>query len=140
MPSFDSMIESKYLKKDDFPRPALLTLARFERENVGQEGKPEFKWVAYFVEQKKGMVLNALNLQLMKLATGVTGSEAAIGKKIVVFVDPTVQMGGRIVGGLRIRAPRSQPAGPVPPVDEPALPHVDEPLPADDPTGDDVPF
>lgn len=114
---FDQMVPSRFLKQSDFPRPGLLTIARFEQENVAKDNEPkENKWVVYFKEVEQGMVLGPTNLQLLKIATGVDDTDRAIGRKIVVYVDPTVSMGGKITGGLRIRAPKN--AQPQPPVQE----------------------
>lgn len=110
--TFDQMVPSRFLKKEDFPRPTLMTIAEFKQENVAREDEaPDNKWVVYFSEAPdKGLVLGPTNLQLMKIATTVNTPEEAIGKQIVVYVDPTVSFGGKIVGGLRVRAPQSDAA------------------------------
>lgn len=144
MPKFNTMVPSKYLKQSDFEQPALLTITEFAQENIAQEGQPEErKWTVYFAELEKGMVLNATNLQLIQVATGTDSSEAAIGRKIVVYVDPNIAMGGKLVGGLRIRAPKNrvaaQPApAPLPP--NPATAPCDAEGKLVDPDSDDVPF
>lgn len=106
--TFEQMIPSKYLKKQDFPTPQIVTIAKFDNQNVAREDEPEDKkWVVYFAEHgDKGMVLNPTNIQLLKIAAGVDGPDQAIGKKVEVYEDPTVSYGGKITGGLRIRAPR----------------------------------
>lgn len=128
---FDQMAPSKYLKKSDFPEPALLTVHSFQQENVAREDEPEeLKWVVYFNEiSDKGLVLNSTNLQLLQMATGVEDTDQSIGMKVVVYTDPSITMMGKVVGGLRIRAPkipvpRSAPAAPASPFPSPAVPHV----------------
>jgi len=106
--TFEQMVPSRFLKKEDFPRPAIMTIARFEQENVAREDQEEDnKWVVFFAESDKGLVLGPTNLQLLKIATGVNGPDEAISKKVTVYVDPTVSFGGKVVGGLRIRAPKA---------------------------------
>lgn len=104
--SFDGMIESKYMKKDDVETPRTLTVAAFTRENVAQKGEPdEHKWIMHFREQDmKPMVLNPTNVQLLKLALGVNSPAESVGKRVTVFNDPTVSFGGKLTGGVRIRS------------------------------------
>lgn len=135
MPTFNQMNESQYLKKDDFPQPALLTIKSYRRDNVARDNEPpEYKWVVFFHETDKGLVLNTTNLQLLQLATGSTGTEDSVNKKIVLYNDPTISFAGKLTGGIRIRAPRNQ-AAPVP-APQPAQPE----LPAESPEDDNVPF
>lgn len=109
--TFEQMVPSRFLKKEDFPKPAIMTISRFEQENVAKEdAEQDNKWVVYFTESEKGLVLGPTNLQLLKIATGVNGPDESIGHKITIFVDPTVSFGGKIVGGLRIRAVAEQAA------------------------------
>lgn len=120
------MVPSRFLKKEDFPKPTLVTIKRFEQDNVAPEDKPkEMKWVVHFHELDRGMVLNPTNIQLLKVAVGSNDPDQAVGKKIVVFTDPTIAYAGKITGGLRVRAPMNQQLG------------VEEPEPA---TAEDVPY
>lgn len=137
MPKFSQMNKGSYLKKEDFPSPVLLTVMRYTEENVAREGEPaEMKWVVHFAELDRGMVLNPTNQNLMQAATGCEDSESTVGKKVVVFTDPNVSMGGKLVGGLRIRAPRNQA-----PIVLPKTPPIPDPASAQPgPETDDVPF
>lgn len=141
MPTFNQMNEGKYLKKDDFPQPALLTIKRYQRENVAKDNDPEeHKWIVYFHETEKGLVLNSTNLQLLQLATGSTGTEDSLNKKVVLFNDPTISFGGKLTGGIRIRAPRNQ-AAPAPVQSPPAPAPEPGPFPAPGEEDDtNVPF
>jgi hypothetical protein len=47
----------------------------------------------------------------------------------VLYVDPNVSYGGKVVGGIRVRAPKKSAAAPPPP-----------PPVSDDLTDDDIPF
>ena len=118
--SFDRLVpsESTYLAKDDVGEDGVdLTVRGFKRETVKGDAGDEHKIVLYFVETGfKPMILNKTNSTLLGMATGVTSAGEARGKRINVYCDPTVQFGGRIVGGLRIRkatgaAPKAAPAG-----------------------------
>ncbi len=96
---------SKYLKKDDFPAPALLTIKEVKKENVALPNQPKKeRGVVYFEEREKGMVFNTTNLKRTEKALGSDDTDKWIGKKIVVFYDENVEFGGEMVGGLRVRA------------------------------------
>jgi hypothetical protein len=107
-----SMMPSTYLKKDDFPTPALLTIRSFAHANVAAQNEPEEKkWIMHFDEMEKGLVLNPTNLQLAALAMDSDDTDDWIGQSIVVYNDPNVSFGGKLTGGLRLRAPkRAKPA------------------------------
>jgi hypothetical protein len=119
MPNINTMMPSKYLKKEDVPQPALVTIRSFTRDNVAQQNEPEErKWIMHFDEFPVGMVLNSTNLQLAAQAMGSDETDDWIGKKIVIYTDPNVSFGGKLIGGLRLRAPRkNKPAPPPPPVE-----------------------
>lgn len=118
MPNINQMMPSKYLKKEDVPQPALVTVRSFSQDNVAQQGQPEEKkWIMHFNEFENGLVMNSTNLQLAAMALGSEETDDWIGKQIVLFSDPNVSFGGKLVGGLRIRAVRKKaPAAPVAPV------------------------
>jgi hypothetical protein len=97
---------SKYLKKEDFPTPKLVTVRAVSKENVALPNQPKKeRGVIYFQEYDKGMVLNSTNLRRAEKAFGADETDEWIGKKIVVFTDEEVEFAGEIVGGLRLRKP-----------------------------------
>lgn len=144
MPEIASLKHSKYLSKEDCKSPILLTFANpsVTNENVALEGAaPEMRWCGHFAEIAKMMVLNTTNLELAARVTGQTNTDNWPGRKVVVYVDPNVQMGGRLVGGLRIRAPRQAAAPPAVVVvaPAPAAPLAEpEGIPGEE--SDDMPF
>ena len=101
--------QSKFLKKEDVANPVLVTISRIAQENVASEGQePDAKCVVYFQELDKPMVLNSTNGQIIARIAGVdTNIERSwIGTRIVLFNDPNVSYGGKLVGGIRVRAPK----------------------------------
>ena len=103
------LTSSKYLKKEDFPQPALVTIKDVRKENVALPSQPKKeRGVIYFNEYDKGMVLNSTNLKRAEKAAGSDDTQDWVGKKLVVYVDEEVEFGGEIVGGLRVRAPKPQ--------------------------------
>ena len=114
------MLESKYLKKDDVGRGVLVTIRDLQKETIMADDVEKEKWVIYFEELAKGMVLGATTIQQIELACGSDDTDDWTGKKIVVFDDPNVMFKGKLVGGIRVKAvskkarapqPQENPAG-----------------------------
>lgn len=126
------MMESKFLKKEDVEPPKLVTIRGFSQQNAGRDDAPEMKWTMSFIELNKPMVMNSTNLQLCAQALGSEETDHWIGKQVVLYNDPSVQFQGKLIGGIRIRAPKRRPGAQAAP--EPA------PVTAEDPFDDDIPF
>jgi len=100
--------ESKYLKKEDFPQPMLLTMADVKRVNVAMEGqKADMQFALYFEELEKPMILKTTNGELIAKITGSRESDDWIGKQIVLYHEPNISYQGRVMGGIRVRAPKA---------------------------------
>ena len=111
MASIHDLKTSKFLKKEDVGVGVLATIKNVHQENVAQEGaEPEMKWCVTFAELEKPMVLNSTNGQIIAKITGAEDNieTAWVGKKIVLFHDPNVSFGGKLIGGIRVRAPKNQ--------------------------------
>ena len=118
------MVQSKFLKKDDFQTPTVLTIKSVSLEEVG---RGDTRWVLYFHEKAKGVVLNVTKIRQLETKYGHE-TDDWIGKKIKAENDPTVMMGTQVVGGIKF----TMPSGPVAPV-------VNPPPPAEG-FEDDIPF
>ena len=120
--------KSNFLKKEDVGRGALVTISDVRQENIAKEGAPEeMKWCLYLKEFEKPMVLNSTNGQLIAKITGSDESDHWAGVKVVLYDDPSITFGGKLTGGIRVRAPRNQPpAAPAAPtvVGRPVAGHV----------------
>ncbi len=132
MPKTSEMRESKFLKQSDIGVGQLMTVSSCERHNVAQEGaEPEQKWCLTFAESDKPLVLNMTNIQLCERIFGSDDTDQWIGKKIVLYVDPNVSYGGKVVGGIRVRAPKKAAV---------AATKLPPPPAADELMDDDIPF
>lgn len=138
----DDLRSSKFLKRSDVGRGVLVTIKKLTTENVAKEGEPpDFKHVAWFVELEKPLVLNGTNGQII---ASINGHESDIdknwpGTRVVLYDDPNVAYKGRLVGGIRIRAPRQEvrlPPPPPPPPPPAELPEIAPSVVADE----DLPF
>lgn len=127
MPKISEMRESKFLKQEDVGRGVLATITNCDQQNVAMEGAgKEMKWCLHFRELEKPLVLNSTNIQLCAQICKSEDTDEWKGKAVVLFVDPNVSYGGKLTGGIRVRAPKP---GTPPPV------AVSAPL-----TDDDIPF
>jgi hypothetical protein len=135
MPRTSEMRESKFLKQTDVGAGMLMTVESCEQHNVAMQGaEPEMKWCLTFAESDKPLVLNSTNIQLCERVFGSDDTDQWIGKKVVLYTDPNVSFGGKVVGGIRVRAPKPpKAAAPAKPAPVPA-PVTDE---LDD---SDIPF
>ena len=107
MPKISEMRESKFLRQEDVGRGVLATITCCVQKNVAMEGAdPEHKWCLMFAELDKPLVLNATNIQLAAIITGSDDTDEWIGYKVVLYTDPNVTYGGKLVGGIRIRKPK----------------------------------
>lgn len=123
------MITSKFLKKDDFPSPEVLTIKDCSLEEVG---KGDTRWVLFFKEKAKGVVLNVTKIKQLEGAYG-DDTDGWVGKKVKLSHDPTVMMGTQQVGGIKMTLPSNIP---------PVQPRAPAPVAHDDFNDDlsDVPF
>jgi hypothetical protein len=120
----------KFLRQSDVGSGVRLTIAGCSEHNTAMDGAPqEMKWCLEFRQIDKPLVLNQTNIQILEKVFGSDNSDDWIDNEIIAYTDPNVSYGGKLVGGIRLRAPRS----PVKVVAKPT------PLPAEDPD-DDVPF
>jgi len=134
MPKVSEMRESKFLKQSDIGTGVLMTVRGCNPHNVAKEGaEPEQKWCLEFEESDKPLVLNSTNIQLCERIFASDDTDYWVGKRLVLYVDPTVSYGGKVIGGIRVRAPKPQKA---------AAPVVKAPLPpvTEDLDEDSIPF
>ena len=111
MAKIGEMIESKYLKQSDVDADTVVTVEKVGKANVAPKGEePEYKWLIRFQEFPKPMVLNSTNIKRLAKACDSEDTDGWTGKQVVLFVDPDVEFAGNVVGGLRIRAHKTQPA------------------------------
>ena len=99
----DDLIPSKYLKQSDIDGEQVVTVEKLIKTNVAREDEdPEYKFVLKFAEFDKCMVLNSTNIKRLGKALG-NDTDDWQGGKVVIYVDPDIEYGGKIVGGIRVR-------------------------------------
>ena len=109
----DQMFPRRYATGEDLQGKAItLTIARIQREKMHpQANAPEVeKWVMYFNEAKKGIVLNrTLAFQIAEFL-GTDETDDWTGKRIIIYPQP-MTVAGRKVTAIRARAAKSAAAG-----------------------------
>ena len=109
------MIDSKYLKQSDVDDETVVTFTKLTKVNVARDDEdPDYRWTATFQEFKKPMVLNVTNLKRAAKALG-DDTDDWIGNSMILYVDPDIEFGGNIVGGLRLKGMRKTPPPRTPP-------------------------
>ena len=93
------MIPSKWTKASDITGDVPVTIDRLANEEVGQDN--DLRWVLYFRDKTKGLILNVTNIRALEDAYG-DESDAWAGKSVTLFTMP-VDYAGRVVQGIRLR-------------------------------------
>lgn len=125
------MKDGNFLRKEDVGRGVLATISGCVQKNVAKEGaSPEHKWCLTFHELDKPLVLNSTNIQICEQVCGSDDTDHWVGKRIVLYTDPNVSYQGKLVGGIRVRAPKPSAAPPPPP----------PPVAVDEIMDDEIPF
>jgi hypothetical protein len=121
MPKVTDMLSSKYLRKEDVDDELIVTCKTVLHEDMPGDGN-EQRWILYFKEFPKGLVLNTTSIRVLEKAFGGHTDDWA-GKKVAMYVDPNVTYKGQVTGGLRLRPlkpPKPSSAGRDPPSAAPA--------------------
>jgi hypothetical protein len=141
----DDMLESKYLKQSDVQDETIVTCVGVKRANMAKEDEePEYRWIVKWQEFAKPMVINATNIKRLFKYLGDDTDQWKNGQ-VVLYVDPDIEFGGKVVGGLRVKEwrkpykPANTPLDKVKAMQRASQPHESEtPAPAD--FEDDIPF
>lgn len=105
MTNIDKAFPSNYLKAADVEdEPRSLKIQRVEfNVKIGDDEKP----VLYFSGEKKGLVLNKTNSNIISKLYGKE-TEDWIGKEVILY-QAVVEMKGDMVDAIRVRAPKTGP-------------------------------
>ena len=97
--------ESKYLKHQDLNgQDVVLTIDRVTRESIkDKDGTEKKKFILYFRELEKGLVLNTTNMNTLYALLKTDESAEWIGKRITLFEKEDIEMGGQLTSGIRVR-------------------------------------
>lgn len=102
MPKVSELKESKYLKKEDCPLS--LTISHLEQENVGIGDEEDLRWVLYFKEFPKGLIMNITNGEIMAENFGTDEMSDWVNRRVELYNDRNVTFKGKRVGGVRVKS------------------------------------
>jgi len=110
MASVNDLRSSKFLTKEDCGNGILVTIKSVEKDNVAMDGDdPQYKYTLHFAQQGlKPMVLNMTNGQIIAQITGHAEDieQHWLGWNLVLYHEPNISFGGKLVGGIRVRSPK----------------------------------
>ena len=101
MPKVSEMIQSKFLRKEDLDDDLLVTVKKITLEDMPGDDN-EQRWICYFRELPKGLVLNVTTIRALEGAFG-GDTDQWVGGKVTLYVDGGVMFKGKVVGGVRLR-------------------------------------
>ena len=95
----------KYLKREHVTEEgAAHRVVRAHEDDISlSDGMTEKKWILE-LEDLKPMILNSTNIRRLVAAFGTAETDEWIGRSIVVYDDPAIEYGGKVVGGVRLRS------------------------------------
>ncbi len=100
---------SNFLRKEDLPKPAKVTISGVELMEFEQDGKTQRKLVINFDGKDKALACNKTNARTIG-SMHTDDTDNWIGKDITLYCDPNVEMAGQRIGGIRVQY--------LPPVDD----------------------
>lgn len=104
--NINEVLSSRWMAKEDVPTSGVnLTVREVTQEAVGEE--LEAKLALHFHGSYKPLLLNRTNLRILGALLGNNTGEWK-GKAVCVYSDPTISFGGKLVGGVRVRAPHEE--------------------------------
>tara|TARA_R100001086_G_scaffold211513_1_gene127492 strand:+ start:61 stop:438 length:378 start_codon:yes stop_codon:yes gene_type:complete len=96
----------KYLKRESVTAEGEVhkVIKCVEEEINSSDGGSETKWILYLSDLKP-LIMNATNIRRCLAAFGGDSeTDNWHGRQIVVYDDDSVEFGGKVVGGVRLRA------------------------------------
>jgi len=131
---------SRWLQASDFPRPAVLEIVETNQETVrGNDGRNAKKLALYFRGQRKALIVNATNFDMIAIITGELDSDNWIGCLVELYAT-TTEMGGKTVPCIRVRPPSAATKKTAPVRAVKPEPEEDEYGDTENPAPDSVPF
>ena len=98
--------QSKYCSKEDVGQGTLVVISHMTMDDIEGDHGTERRTVLHFHGDIKPLILNQTNKELLKIATGANTIGGVKEKQIVLYNDETIMFGGKMTGGIRLRAKR----------------------------------
>ena len=106
--SYDArdFIGGTFIKKEDLAAgPQRFTIQGVSKTTFGaKDGRPAEDVLQLELDDDRQFSLNKTNTKILIAAHGGK-TDGWIGKSVILYVDPNVMFGGRLVGGVRVQIP-----------------------------------
>jgi hypothetical protein len=98
------LTKSRFLSKADVEPPITATIDEVAREKIAVPGeRPETKFCVYFKEANlKPLILNKTNGDKIAAMAGSYETDDWSGVKVELYLEPNVDFGGQLTGGIGI--------------------------------------
>ena len=95
-----------FIKKDDLAAgPQRFTIQGVSKTTLeAKNGQPAEDVLQLELDDDRRFSLNKTNIKILIEAHGGK-TDGWIGKSVILYVDPNVMFGGRLVGGVRVQIP-----------------------------------
>lgn len=98
-PNEDAVMNAQWIKENG---PLTLTIKGFVKRRWTGNGKQDTSWVMVFEEDVPGVRLGLENQSKLYEIMGSAQVDQMVTRKIVVYHNPDVKMGGKKTGGVRL--------------------------------------
>lgn len=103
--NINNMFPKKYASGMDLKQPVTLAISHIEKEKMTPPGgKPQDKFVIYFIGANRGVVLSRTLAEQIAEATGSQDTDVWTGKKITLYPE-TIRVCGLDRIAIRARSP-----------------------------------
>ena len=103
-PDARDFLGGNYLRKEDVSGPTNATIEAIRSVKVPNADRE--KLVVWFREIAKPLILNKTNTRTLVDIFQSTSTATWIGGQVMLFVEASVQFGGKLVGGIRLQPAR----------------------------------
>jgi hypothetical protein len=103
-PDARDFLGGNYLRKEDVSGPTNATIEAIRSVKVPNADRE--KLVVWFREIAKPLILNKTNTRTLVDIFQSTNTATWIGGQVMLFVESSVQFGGKLVGGIRLQPAR----------------------------------
>jgi hypothetical protein len=104
---FKDLLPGKFYNQDDVKDgPIVLTIAGFPKGTLTKDGvETSATFISFDGTERRLVMKSALAENLDEIFPEAKKPEDGIGHQVELYHDPNIKMGGKKVGGLRLRAP-----------------------------------
>jgi hypothetical protein len=104
MPDFSSSYRKFFTADDVRKEEKELTIIDVSLEEIQGRDQKQKRPIVHVKESELGLVLNKTNYEDLAELYGSRNTDKWVGNTFVAFFNPAIKFGGRLVGGISVRA------------------------------------